>query len=124
MADSAAGAPLFYGIPRKGHEGGTHGMRADLLVGWQQPQKIVEFPQTMSIMHFGGGLAPLLAALSIQFEINWPRFILAMVVLAALIGIVAQQMNESLSPKKKDSPFSSDYTDRGAANDAEPKRYL
>ncbi|MGC2636646.1 MAG: hypothetical protein WA294_05685 [Acidobacteriaceae bacterium] len=78
----------------------------------------------MFILHFGGGPASLLAALSIQFEINWPRLILTIVILAALIGIVAQQMNESLSPKKKDSPFSSDYTDRGAANDAEPKRYL
>jgi Na+-driven multidrug efflux pump len=77
----------------------------------------------MSIIHFGG--APLLAALSIQFEINWPRFILTIVVLAALIGIVAQQMNESLTPKKKkDSPFSPDYTDRGQADDLEAKRYL
>lgn len=85
--------------------------------------KSYNFLKVMSIVHFG--VAPLLAALSIQFEINWPRFILTIVILAALIGIVAYQMNESVTPKdKKDSPFSSDYTDRGQANDAEPKRYL
>ncbi|HEY6446427.1 MAG TPA: hypothetical protein VIY53_08210 [Acidobacteriaceae bacterium] len=85
--------------------------------------KSYNFLKVMSIVHFG--VAPLLAALSIQFEINWPRFILTIVVLAALIGIVAQQMNESVAPKKKkDSPFSSDYTDRTQADDVESKRYL
>lgn len=46
-------------------------------------------------------VSPLLAAMSIRFDIDWPRFILSMLVLAGLIYAAAWSYESGNRKKKK-----------------------